>query len=84
MEVVSTDADEPKNANSDVRYKILSQDPLVPNNAFSINPVTGDILVNSAGLDKEVHFELDLNLSSLQMYIYFHIHKVSEILVKVH
>ncbi|XP_031425152.1 B-cadherin-like [Clupea harengus] len=53
MKVVATDADEPKNANSDVRYKILSQDPLVPNNAFSINPVTGDILVNSAGLDKE-------------------------------
>ena len=34
MEVVSTDADEPKNANSDVRYKILSQDPRMPNNAF--------------------------------------------------
>ena len=42
MKVVATDADEPGNMNSEIRYKILSQDPPLPNkNMFSINPVTG-------------------------------------------
>lgn len=54
MKVNATDADEPGYANSDIRYSILSQDPPMPNNTFSINPVTGGIMVNSDHLDREV------------------------------
>ncbi|XP_031425148.1 cadherin-1-like isoform X2 [Clupea harengus] len=67
MEVVATDADEPKNCNSNVRYTILSQDPLVPNNAFSINPVTGKIMLNSAGLDKEKNSVYILEIQAADM-----------------
>uniref|UniRef100_A0A667ZJ16 Cadherin-1 n=1 Tax=Myripristis murdjan TaxID=586833 RepID=A0A667ZJ16_9TELE len=52
--VEATDLDEPGNANSDIRYKILSQDPQLPNgNMFEINPLSGVIRVNSKGLDRE-------------------------------
>lgn len=53
--VEATDADEPNNDNSDIRYSILSQDPKLPtDNLFAINPVTGAIRVNAGGLDREV------------------------------
>jgi hypothetical protein len=52
MEVTATDADEPDSANSDVRYTIINQEPELPSpNMFVINPVTGGIRVNAAGLD---------------------------------
>lgn len=55
MEVTATDADEPGSANSDVRYTIINQEPELPSrNMFVINPVTGGIRVNAAGLDREV------------------------------
>ncbi|XP_036806550.1 B-cadherin isoform X1 [Oncorhynchus mykiss] len=54
MEVTATDADEPGSANSDVRYTIINQEPELPSrNMFFINPVTGGIRVNAAGLDRE-------------------------------
>ncbi|XP_064865700.1 B-cadherin-like isoform X3 [Oncorhynchus nerka] len=54
MEVTATDADEPGSANSDVRYTIINQEPELPSpNMFVINPVTGRIRVNAAGLDRE-------------------------------
>ncbi|XP_076142716.1 cadherin-4-like [Alosa pseudoharengus] len=54
MSVAATDADEPGNANSDIRYQILNQDPPLPSkDMFSINPVTGGIRVNAPGLDRE-------------------------------
>lgn len=59
--VVATDADEPNNANSDIRYKILSQNPPLLKKdtfSFSINNITGKIHVDTAALDKEVHFNL--------------------------
>lgn len=57
MQVVATDADEPGNANSDIRYKILSQDPPLPqNDMFDINPVSGQIRVKSVGLDAKVSY----------------------------
>lgn len=57
MKAVATDADEPGNMNSEIRYKILSQDPPLPmSHMFSINPVTGAISVNGAGLDREVGY----------------------------
>lgn len=54
MKVVATDADEPEHPNSDIRYRILSQDPPAPPNAFTINPVTGEIMLSSDSADREV------------------------------
>ncbi|XP_040905172.1 protocadherin Fat 4-like [Toxotes jaculatrix] len=52
--VTATDADEPNNDNSDIRYRIISQEPQLPsNNLFEINPVTGAIRVSAGGLDRE-------------------------------
>ncbi|KAG5270420.1 hypothetical protein AALO_G00192400 [Alosa alosa] len=54
MSVAATDADEPGNSNSDIRYQIVDQDPPLPSkDMFSINPVTGGIRVNAPGLDRE-------------------------------
>ncbi|KAJ7986068.1 hypothetical protein DPEC_G00346970 [Dallia pectoralis] len=54
MTINATDADEPGNANSDIRYIILNQEPKLPDpNMFFINPVTGEIQVARAGLDRE-------------------------------
>ncbi|KAJ8247336.1 hypothetical protein GJAV_G00245130 [Gymnothorax javanicus] len=54
MKVKAVDLDEPGNANADVRYKILSQDPESPKaGMFFINPTTGGIQVQSLGLDRE-------------------------------
>ncbi|XP_063044390.1 cadherin-4-like isoform X3 [Engraulis encrasicolus] len=51
MTVVATDADEPGSGNSDIRYAIQSQDPPLPSDAFSINDVTGGIMLNSTSFD---------------------------------
>ncbi|KAL2088485.1 hypothetical protein ACEWY4_015384 [Coilia grayii] len=68
MDIVATDADEPGNANSDIRYKILSQDPQQPSaGMFSINPVTGKLMVNSAGLDKENYPKYTLEIQAADM-----------------
>lgn len=54
IQVVATDADQPGTDNSDIRYSILSQDPQKPSDfLFAINPNTGVIRVNGAGLDRE-------------------------------
>ncbi|KAL2088486.1 hypothetical protein ACEWY4_015385 [Coilia grayii] len=68
MDIVATDADEPGNANSDIRYKIISQDPQEPSaGMFSINPVTGKLMVNSAGLDKEKYPKYTLEIQAADM-----------------
>jgi len=68
MDIVATDADEPGNANSDIRYTITSQDPLLPSaGMFSINPVTGKLMVNSAGLDKEKFPKYTLGIQAADM-----------------
>ena len=55
IQVLATDADEPNNYNSDLRYRILSQDPALPSDRlFEIQPITGHITVNIVGLDREV------------------------------
>ncbi|CAB1314181.1 unnamed protein product, partial [Coregonus sp. 'balchen'] len=54
MKVTATDPDKRGSANSDVRYTIISQDSEQPSpNMLVINPVTGWIRVNAAGLDRE-------------------------------
>lgn len=51
----ATDADAPNTDNSDIRYRIISQDPPSPaDGMFAINSVTGGIRVNAIGLDREV------------------------------
>ncbi|XP_029911019.1 cadherin-1-like isoform X1 [Myripristis murdjan] len=69
IKVEATDLDEPGNANSDIRYRILRQDPELPNgNMFAINPVSGMIRVNSAGLDRETcrNYTLDVQAADLE------------------
>ncbi|XP_067256347.1 cadherin-1-like [Chanodichthys erythropterus] len=54
MTVTATDADDPETDNAEIRYSIIKQEPESPNpNMFQINSVTGGILVNSLGLDRE-------------------------------
>uniref|UniRef100_A0A3P9PYM8 Cadherin-1 n=1 Tax=Poecilia reticulata TaxID=8081 RepID=A0A3P9PYM8_POERE len=54
IQVEATDADEPDTDNSDIGYRIMSQKPEQPSpNMFTINPKTGVIRVNEAGLDRE-------------------------------
>ncbi|KAL2088812.1 hypothetical protein ACEWY4_015711 [Coilia grayii] len=67
MTVVATDADEPGNVNSDIRYAILSEDPPLPNNTFSINPVTGGIMLNSTRLDREKVSNYTLTIQAADM-----------------
>ena len=54
IQVVATDLDQPDHDNSDIRYRIMSQNPELPSDVFVINPVTGAISLNAAGLDREV------------------------------
>ncbi|XP_036440311.1 B-cadherin-like [Colossoma macropomum] len=68
MTVTATDADEPNNDNADVRYSILSQNPQLPDpNMFVINPVTGAIRVNAAGLDREKYPQYTLTIAAGDM-----------------
>uniref|UniRef100_A0AAR2L2A1 Cadherin domain-containing protein n=1 Tax=Pygocentrus nattereri TaxID=42514 RepID=A0AAR2L2A1_PYGNA len=61
MTVTATDADKPNTEYADITYSILSQNPQEPNAAmFTINPVTGVIRVNAAGLDREVRADMRL------------------------
>ncbi|KAF1394379.1 hypothetical protein PFLUV_G00026560 [Perca fluviatilis] len=54
IKVVATDIDQPDTANSDIRYRLMSQEPMLPSDfLFVINPVTGVIRVNASGLDRE-------------------------------
>lgn len=54
MTVTSIDADDPKQPNGMLRYKIMSQNPSTPSsNMFTINNETGDIITLAAGLDRE-------------------------------
>ncbi|XP_051561111.1 cadherin-1-like isoform X16 [Myxocyprinus asiaticus] len=68
MKVTATDADEPDNDNSDVRYTIVSQDPPFPNpNMFDINTVTGGIRVIETGLDREKYSRYTLIIRAADM-----------------
>lgn len=51
MKIAATDADEPGNINSQIRYEIVEQKP--PGNMFAINQY-GEVLVNDENLDREV------------------------------
>uniref|UniRef100_A0AAY4DKE2 Cadherin-1 n=1 Tax=Denticeps clupeoides TaxID=299321 RepID=A0AAY4DKE2_9TELE len=68
LKVNATDADDPSLDNGVVRYRILSQSPPQPNEAmFSINSVTGGILVNSESLDREKYPTYTLEIEAADM-----------------
>ncbi|XP_051984194.1 cadherin-2-like [Xyrauchen texanus] len=54
MTVTAVDNDDPKTLNGQLRYKIVSQNPVIPSaNMFTINNMTGSIITVAAGLDRE-------------------------------
>ncbi|XP_027862166.1 cadherin-1-like isoform X7 [Xiphophorus couchianus] len=68
MKVTATDADEPNNDNSQISYRIVSQEPQQPNpSMFVINPTTGAISVNAAGLDRQKYPEYTLEVKAADM-----------------
>ncbi|XP_005752057.1 cadherin-4-like [Pundamilia nyererei] len=68
IKVEATDSDEPDNANSDIRYRILRQDPQLPSdNMFEINSVTGAISVAGTGLDREKYPQYTLTVQAADM-----------------
>ncbi|XP_059214956.1 B-cadherin-like [Centropristis striata] len=68
IQVTAIDLDEEENANSDIRYRIVSQEPEMPNpNMFAINPKTGVIRVNGDGLDREEFPKYTLTVEAADM-----------------
>nr|XP_057912813.1 cadherin-1 [Doryrhamphus excisus] len=68
IKVVATDADQPNTDNSDIRYRIISQDPELPRaGLFDINPVTGAIRINAGGLDREKYPKYTLVVEAADM-----------------
>ncbi|XP_066511036.1 uncharacterized protein, partial [Hoplias malabaricus] len=68
MKVTATDADDPNTDNADIRYSIISQNPVEPNpNMFDINPVTGAIRVKAEGLNREKYPEYTLEVQAADM-----------------
>ncbi|XP_028460072.1 cadherin-4-like isoform X2 [Perca flavescens] len=52
IKVVATDLDQPYTDNSDIRYRLMSQEPKLPSDSlFVIKP--GVIRVNAGGLHRE-------------------------------
>ncbi|CAJ1066648.1 B-cadherin-like [Xyrichtys novacula] len=68
VKVNATDADQKDNDNSDIRYRIMQQDPVLPNdNLFDINSITGAIRVNAGGLDREKYPKYTLRVQAADM-----------------
>ncbi|KAM9847693.1 B-cadherin-like [Aulostomus maculatus] len=68
IKVLATDLDQPNTDNSDIRYRILSQDPELPSESlFEINPVTGSIRVSGTGLDREKYPKYTLVVQAADM-----------------
>ncbi|KAM9345364.1 B-cadherin-like isoform 2-T2 [Symphorus nematophorus] len=66
--VVATDQDQPNTDNSDIRYRIVNQDPELPSNVlFAINQFTGAIRVNAGGLDREKYPKYTLEVEAADM-----------------
>ncbi|XP_030206247.1 EP-cadherin-like isoform X1 [Gadus morhua] len=64
----ATDLDDPQTYNAEIRYKIWSQEPKLPNaNLFAINPVSGAIRVNRQGLDREKYPRYTLEVEAADM-----------------
>ncbi|XP_038155308.1 cadherin-1-like [Cyprinodon tularosa] len=56
IQVEATDADEPNNDNSAIRYRIMREEPQGPSpSVFAVHPFTGVITVNAEALDRGKH-----------------------------
>uniref|UniRef100_A0A3P9HG74 Cadherin domain-containing protein n=1 Tax=Oryzias latipes TaxID=8090 RepID=A0A3P9HG74_ORYLA len=65
IQVKATDADEPGNDNSILKYMILSQEPKLPSDSmFAINSFNGAIMVEGVGLDREKYPEYTLEIQA--------------------
>uniref|UniRef100_A0A3B3IAL9 Cadherin domain-containing protein n=1 Tax=Oryzias latipes TaxID=8090 RepID=A0A3B3IAL9_ORYLA len=65
IQVKATDADEPGNDNSIIKYTILSQEPNLPSDSmFAINSFNGAIMVEGVGLDREKYPEYTLEIQA--------------------
>uniref|UniRef100_A0A3P9KCP8 Cadherin domain-containing protein n=1 Tax=Oryzias latipes TaxID=8090 RepID=A0A3P9KCP8_ORYLA len=65
IQVKATDADEPGNDNSIIKYTILSQEPKLPSDSmFAINSFNGAIMVEGVGLDREKYPEYTLEIQA--------------------
>uniref|UniRef100_A0A3P9HEN1 Cadherin domain-containing protein n=1 Tax=Oryzias latipes TaxID=8090 RepID=A0A3P9HEN1_ORYLA len=59
IQVKATDADEPGNDNSYIKYTILSQEPKLPSDSmFAIYSFNGAIMVEGVGLDRKYTLEI--------------------------
>ncbi|XP_046696302.1 cadherin-1-like [Silurus meridionalis] len=68
MTISATDADNPNTENTNIRYSIISQDPLLPHpNMFAIDPITGELKVNAEGFDKEKYPEYTLEIQAADL-----------------
>uniref|UniRef100_A0A3B3CBH1 Cadherin domain-containing protein n=1 Tax=Oryzias melastigma TaxID=30732 RepID=A0A3B3CBH1_ORYME len=68
IQVLATDADEPGNDNSIIKYTILRQEPKLPNDhMFVINTNNGAIMVEDVGLNKETYPEYTLQIQAADM-----------------
>ncbi|XP_062286962.1 B-cadherin [Scomber scombrus] len=65
--VTAIDLDQQNHDNSDIRYRIMSQNPKLPSDAFVINPLTGAISLNAAGLDREQYPKFTLEVEAADM-----------------
>uniref|UniRef100_A0A8C8DKS2 Cadherin domain-containing protein n=1 Tax=Oryzias sinensis TaxID=183150 RepID=A0A8C8DKS2_9TELE len=65
IQVKATDADEPGNDNSIIKYTILSQEPKLPSDSmFAINSFNGAIMVEGVGLDRKKYPEYTLKIQA--------------------
>ncbi|XP_030581098.1 B-cadherin-like [Archocentrus centrarchus] len=68
LTVEAIDLDEPNTDNSDIRYRILNQDPQLPSaHMFEINSISGTIRVAAAGLDREKYPQYTLTVEAADM-----------------
>uniref|UniRef100_A0A3P9LD48 Cadherin domain-containing protein n=1 Tax=Oryzias latipes TaxID=8090 RepID=A0A3P9LD48_ORYLA len=68
IQVKATDADEPGNDNSIIKYTILSQEPKLPSDSmFAIDTDNGAIMVKGVGLDREKYPEYSLDIQAADM-----------------
>ncbi|XP_028817123.1 desmoglein-3-like isoform X2 [Denticeps clupeoides] len=67
MTISATDADEPCNINSKIRYSITKQEPPSPKQMFEISP-DGELLIRKPDLDRELYSMYKLTVQGADLY----------------